>query len=405
MNLKNVSQTLRLREYYFMLLRHRLLFIATGVFCLIVSTLLAVTLPKIYRAETVLLVQDEKILNPLISGLAITPSAWARMRTLREELLSWERLTLVVEKLHLDKGMRKTPIAYERLIKRLREDLSIRFRESDIVTVNFEGADPRKAQEVVQTLAEIIIQGNLSTSKIETSSAIRFIQTQLTTYRKKLEDSEEKLREFKELYSHTLPLATRMNEQLVQLKIELNSLLVDNTEEHPRVIQTRKLIDNLEHQRDEQMAKARQEGVPIDPTEYSKLVSSVPRQEQQLAKLQRDYMVNDQIYESLLQRLESAKISETLEQSDKGTKFRILEHARLPIEPVKPRKTLIIIGGLIIGLALGCGLVYFLEMSDTSVRSLDEARNILELPIFGVIPPIQLEELLIEESLRQDVSL
>ena len=403
MNFKNVTHTLRLREYYFMLIRHRLLFIATGVFCLILSTMVAFMLPRIYRAETILLVEDEKILNPLISGLAITPSAWARMRTLREELLSWERLTLVVEKLGLDKGMRKTPLAYEHLIRRLRQNLSIRFRESNIVTVSFEGRSPAKAQEIVQTLADIIIQGNLTSSKIEASSAIRFIQGQLATYRAKLEKSEEKLREFKELYSHTLPVATRMNEQLVDLKIELNNLLVDNTEVHPRVIQTRKLIENIEKQRDEQMARAQKEGIPIDPTEYARLISSVPRQEQQLAKLQRDYMVNDRIYESLLQRLETAKISETLEQSDKGTKFRILESARLPIEPVKPRKPLIIFGGLIVGLGLGCALVYFLEMSDTSVRSLDEARTLLELPIFGVIPPIRLEDLAIEESLRQDV--
>ena len=403
MNLKSVTHTLRLREYYFMLLRHRLLFIATGIFCLIVSTMVAFILPKIYRAETVLLVEDEKILNPLISGLAITPSAWARMRTLKEELLSWERLTLVVEKLGLDKGMKKTPLAYERLIRRLREHLSIRFKESDIITVAFEGRVPKKAQEIVQTLADIIIQGNLTSTRIETSSAIRFIQGQLASYRKKLEESEERLREFRELYSSTLPVATRMNEQLVGLKIELNSLLVDNTEEHPRVVQTRKLIENIEKERDEQMAKARAEGVPIDPAEYAKLISSVPRQEQQLARLQRDYMVNDRIYESLLQRLETAKISETLEQSDKGTKFRILEQARLPIEPVKPQVPLIIFGGLIIGLGLGCALVYFLEMSDNSIRSLDEARAVLELPIFGVIPPIHLEELLIEENLRQDV--
>ena len=402
MNLKNATHTLRLREYYFMFLRHKFLFSAAVTLCLIASISLAFLLPKAYRAETVLLVEDEEILNPLISGLAVTSSAWARMKTLREELLSWQRLTLLVEKLGLDKNIPKTALGYEHLIKRLREHLSIRFRESDTITVSFEGPDPRKTQEIVQTLGDIIIKGSLTSSKLEASSAIGFIQGQLATYRNKLEESEEKLRLFKELYSSTFPVATRMNEELVNLKIELNNLLIDNTEAHPRVVQTRKLIKNLESQRDKQMEKARVEGVPIDPMEYAKLVSSVPRQEQQLARLQRDYIVNDRIYSSLLQRLETAKISQTLEQSDKGTKFQILEAARLPIEPVKPKKLLIVLGGLVIGLAFGGALIYLLEMSDTSIRSLEEARTVLEFPIFGIIPPIRIEELLVEESMRQD---
>ncbi len=404
MNLKNVTTTLRLREYYFMMQRHQLLFAVVIAASVIVSVLVACSLPKVYQAETVLLVENGEIINPLISGLAISPSVWARMRTLREELLSWQRLTLVVEKLKLDQHInKKSPLEYERLMRRLRDSLSIKFRDADIITVSFEGKEPRKAQEIVQTLADIIIQGNLTSTKMETSGAIRFIQEQLDTYRKKLERSEENLRKFQELYSSTLPVATRMNEQIVALKIELNGLLVANTEEHPQVVQTRQLIQNLEKQRDQQMNQARTEGVNIDPAEYAKLVSSVPRQEQQLSKLQRDYMVNDRIYESLLQRLETAKISETLEQSDKGTKFRILEPARLPLEPVKPRKPLIVTGGFIIGIALGCGLIYLMEMSDTSIRSLDEARAIFELPIFGTIPPIRAEELVIEESLRQEI--
>ncbi len=112
-------------------------------------------------------------------------------------------------------------------------------------------------------------------------------------------------------------------------------------------------------------------------------------------------MVNANVYESLLQRLETAKISETLENSEKGPKFRVLEPARLPLEPVKPRKILFVFGGFVVGLLIGGAVVYLLELSNTSIRSLDEARNLLEFPIFGSIPPINPEELLIQESLRR----
>src|SRR4051812_12931443 len=103
MNLTNVTQTLRVREYYYMVIRHKTWFFASVLVSFFISLTLAFTLPKIYRAETVLLVEGEKMLNPLISGIAISPSVAARMRTLREELLSWQRLTLLVETLKLDK--------------------------------------------------------------------------------------------------------------------------------------------------------------------------------------------------------------------------------------------------------------------------------------------------------------
>lgn len=401
MNFNSVTQTLRLREYYYMMLRHKLVFAWVVAICLAVSTVSTFFMTKIYRSETAVLVQDEGILNPLISGLAIAPSIGARLRTFREELLSWQRLTFLVEQLKLDKDIKNNPLEFERLIKSLRDHIAIKMGGSQIITISFEGPDPKLAQNIVQTISDIIVGGTLTSQKIEASSAIRFIEEQLASYRTKLEKSEEDLRKFRELYASTLPVATQMNAQLVGLKLELNNLLVENTEEHPRVKQVRNQISILENQRDVQMKQAKAEGVDITPDEYAKLVSSVPRQEQQLSKLQRDYMVNANVYESLLQRLETAKISETLENSEKGPKFRILEPARLPLEPVKPRKILVVLGGFVVGLLIGVAVVYLLELSNTSIRTLDEARNLLEFPVFGSIPPIHPEELMIQESLRR----
>lgn len=402
MNLNQISQTLRLREYYYMVVRHKRWFSWMVGASVLTATMTAFALPKIYRAETVLLVEGEKLLNPLVSGLAISPSVSARMRTLKEELLSWQRLTLLVEKLKLNKDI-KGQLEYERLIKHIRENTNIRLRGNDIITIYYEGRDPQKAQEIVKTLSDIVIEGTLTSSDLEANSAIRFIQEQLDKYRLKLEGSEQRLREFREVYSSSLPVATRLNEQLVQLKIELNNLLMQNTEKHPRVQQTGQLIMQLEAQRDKFMTEARKEGAEIKPEDYAKLVSSVPLQEQKLAKLQRDYMVNESIYQKLLQRLETAKISQTLEESNDGTKFRILEPARLPLEPVKPKKILFMFAGLMIGVGLGAVAVYLLEFGNNAFRNLEEARNYLEYPIFGSISTIRTDELLMGERLRQEV--
>jgi len=401
MNLNAVSQSLRLREYYYMLLRHKLAFLVAIVVALSGATFVAVTSPKVYKAETVLMTESDSILQPLISGLAITPSAQARMRALREQLLSWPKLTLLAEKLSLDTNA-KNPVMYEALINSLRDTISIKTRGNGILSVGFEGSDPHKAQEVVKTLANIIVEGTITSTNLEANSAILFLEEQMEVYRKKLEESEKNLREFQEVYNYTLPLATRSNEQLVSLKIELQNLLIQNTELHPRVINVRKLVEQIEQQRNEQLKLAQEAGLDINAEEYTDLMSSVPLQQQMMAKLRRDYNVNNSLYQRLLSKLETAKLSQTLEESDKGLKFRVLEPARLPLKPVKPNKPLIMIAGVISGVGLGVALVWLLELSNNSIRNVDDARRLLELPIFGAIATIKADELLLGERLRAE---
>lgn len=401
MNFNSVTQSLRLREYYYMLLRHKFAFLISIVIALSGATVVALTSPKVYRSETVLMTENESILNPLISGLAITPSADARMRALREQLLSWPKLTLLAEKLGFDVHV-KNPVQYEAMINRLRDAIEIKFRGNGILNVSYEGQDPHQAQEVVKTLANIIVEGTITSTNLEANSAILFLEEQLEEYRKKLEESEKKLRDFQEIYEYTLPLATRMNERLVDLKLELQNLLIQNTELHPRVIETRKLIEQIEQQRNDQLKAARKAGLDVNEQEYADLVSSVPLQQQMMARLKRDYSVNSDLYQQLLKKLETAKLSQTLEQSDKGLKFRVLEPARLPLKPVKPNKVVIMLGGLFAGMGLGIALIWLLELSNNSIRTVDEARRILELPIFGSIATIKPDELLLGERLRAE---
>lgn len=404
MDINNMASSINLREYWYMALRHKLAFFLTTLLAVVIAASVAFSMPKIYRSESVLFIESEQILKPLISGLAISPSAMSRMRSMREQMLSWPKLTLLAEKMGLDRNI-KSPVAYEKMISNLRSNIGMRLKGNSIISVSYEGANPQKAQEIVQTLTTIITDGAITSTNLEANSAIQFLEDQMEVYRERLEESESRLREFRELYNSTLPVATRMNEQLVQLKLQLSNLLVNNTEKHPRVIATREMIKTLESTRDVQMKKASEVGFDIgDETNFAQLVSSVPLQEQHLSKLQRDYGVNARIYDQLLQRLEKAKISQTLEEADKGMQFKLLEPARLPLEPVKPNKPLIILAGFAVGAGLGVVLIYLIELSNNSIRSIDEARRLLQLPIYGAIATINPEELLLGERLRADTS-
>jgi succinoglycan biosynthesis transport protein ExoP len=64
----------------------------------------------------------------------------------------------------------------------------------------------------------------------------------------------------------------------------------------------------------------------------------------------------------------------------------ITDYATENLEAVKPKKTLNIALGVIIGLVVGIGLAFFIEYLDTSVKTIDDVERTLGAPVLGVIP-------------------
>jgi succinoglycan biosynthesis transport protein ExoP len=100
--------------------------------------------------------------------------------------------------------------------------------------------------------------------------------------------------------------------------------------------------------------------------------------------LRRDYETNQQLYEGLLQRLKEAGISSGLRSSN----IHVVDRARPPINPVRPRKSLNLMLSLIVGLALGCALALFNEYLDNSVKIPEDVEQLVNLPVLGIIPAV-----------------
>ena len=111
----------------------------------------------------------------------------------------------------------------------------------------------------------------------------------------------------------------------------------------------------------------------------------MPHKELRLAQLLRDKQVNETIYTMLLQKREEAKIAE----AERVGNIRIIDPAKIPDKPVKPRKVLNLILGFILGSIMGVGMVFFLEYLDNSVKTTEEAEKLTELSMLGTIPKIR----------------
>jgi capsular exopolysaccharide synthesis family protein len=127
---------------------------------------------------------------------------------------------------------------------------------------------------------------------------------------------------------------------------------------------------------------------------------NLPEKELQLARLERERLVDEETNMLLHQKLEETRIAEAGESEN----ARILDAALQPEVPIKPKTRLNLIIGLLLGLGVGVGIVFLLEFLDNSVKSIEEIER-RDMKVLGVIPTIATDELEKKLEARPDQSI
>ncbi len=120
--------------------------------------------------------------------------------------------------------------------------------------------------------------------------------------------------------------------------------------------------------------------------EYQRRVDITPKREAELLSLNRDYDNIKESYNSMLDRKLEADIAVNLEKKQKGEQFRIVDHARLPQDPVSPDMKKLLMLAVAAGLGLGGGLIFLLDYLDTSLKRPDDIEADLGVSVLATIP-------------------
>jgi polysaccharide chain length determinant protein (PEP-CTERM system associated) len=120
-------------------------------------------------------------------------------------------------------------------------------------------------------------------------------------------------------------------------------------------------------------------------------VDSIPEVEAELLRLTRDYEVNRKQYDELLQRLESARISEQADQSTEDVKFRVIEPPVVPVQPSGPQRLLLSALVLVLALAAGLAVAFVLQQVRPVFSTRDSLRNVTGMPVVGAVTAAVIE--------------
>lgn len=126
-----------------------------------------------------------------------------------------------------------------------------------------------------------------------------------------------------------------------------------------------------------------------DRASLQSLMTSAAGAQGEIDALNNKIALEEETYAMLLRQYEEARVAEAMRASS----ITVVEPAIEPEVPSRPRKSLNIMLGTLVGLAGGMGLAFFLENLDTTLYTMEQVRAIAGLPILGKIPAAKIHKL------------
>ena len=212
------------------------------------------------------------------------------------------------------------------------------------------------------------------------------------------------------------PLIQQLKSKLTELELEQAKLLQLYKEKHPRVAAVRSAIAETRQKLNNEVARivsaespasnpvhigviqariqaeaelaagsAQREALQKVMSEGEAELAKLPSKEQGMGRVMRDALVAQEIYSMLAKRYEEARISEVMQPTD----AQVVNPAVEPDQRIRPRRTLNVAIAAILGLFCGLGAAFFLEYMNRTIRTTDDVKEYLGLPVLGAIPDIE----------------
>jgi polysaccharide chain length determinant protein (PEP-CTERM system associated) len=131
-----------------------------------------------------------------------------------------------------------------------------------------------------------------------------------------------------------------------------------------------------------------QKSLTAQSREYERRIQAAPIRDTELAALMRDLPTLRGHYDSLSAKRIDSQVSANVERQQIGEQFRIFEPARVPERPFSPNRGRLYLMSMALAILVGLGTAGVFEYLDRGLRSEDDVRLALALPVLATIPVI-----------------
>lgn len=219
------NQTPDFKDYLKIIRKRRKFLIIPFVVIALLSVILTVVLPSVFRSSATILIEEQEIPSELVKS-TVTTFADQRIQIISQRIMSRSNLVEIIKKYDLYADERKSKTE-EVILEAMRKSIKVETISADVIdprngaptkatiafVLAFDNESPALAQKVTNELTSLFLKENIKSRTESAENAALFLSEEARRLKAKIQQLQSTLAAFKEQNLHQLPEANQLNQQ------------------------------------------------------------------------------------------------------------------------------------------------------------------------------------------------